>query len=207
MIIQHPKINFANTKRAFQQFAANYNERHNESREQLKPAHFAQFYVYIRLMQRNMSQSAKKAINSGHREALAINTNNLPHLFTNNTEMRKQLDGGHHSTFIRRANRLIKAGAIKKINHGPNRNYEIIVNPHLLFIDDLTGHPNTLRPNIEMAEKWPETGDSEAPEIAKSEQNIVSLKEHFNKLIIHPAESAATDKTPKTAESEAADNK
>jgi len=206
MIIQQPKINFANTKRAFQQFAANYNARHDESRVQLKPAHFAQFYVYLRLMQRNMSQECKRAINSGHPEALAINTDDLPHLFTNNTEMRKQLDGGHPSTFIRRADRLIKAGAILKINHGPVRNYEIIINPHLLFIYDESGRPDTLRPNLEQAEKWLEPGGPETSKIAKCKQNIVSLKEHSNKIIIHQAESAATDNSSKAAVSVAADS-
>ena len=167
MIIHHPKINFANTKRAFQQFAANYNSQHNESSEQLKPAHYAQFYVYVRLMQRNMSQECKRAINGGNPGAMAINTDDLPHLFTNNTEMCKQMDGGVPSTFIRRADRLIKAGAIIKINHGPVRNYEIIINPYLLFIDDLPGQPNTLRPNIDLAEKWRHNSDSDIPKIAK----------------------------------------
>jgi len=203
MIIHEPRINFANTQRAFRKFAARYNEG-KESSEQLKSAHFAQFYTYVRLLERNIAQNNNKALNNGTPLAMSINSDDLPHLYTNNTEMRKQLDGGHTSTFIRRAERLTKAGAIQKINHGPVRNYEIIINPYLLFIIDMSGQSNTLRPNLEKAERWNSTGILENPKVAKSEQNIVSFKKkQFNKEINKQAESFGNDSFEKDTKKDA----
>ena len=197
MIIHEPRINFANTQRAFRKFAARYNEG-KESSEQLKPAHFAQLYTYVRLLERNIAQNNNQALINGTPKAMAIDTYDLPHLYTNNTEMRKQLDGGHTSTFIRRAERLTKAGAIQKINHGPVRNYEIIINPHLLFIMDMSGSLNTLRPSLEKAESWNSTGISGNPKVAKCEQNIVSFQKKLsNKEINNQAESFGNDSSQK----------
>ena len=197
MIIHEPRINFANTQRAFRKFAAKYNEG-KESSEQLKSAHFAQFYTYVRLLERNIAQDNNRAKKNGNPKAMAINADELPHLYTNNTEMRKQLDGGHTSTFIRRAERLAKAGAIHKINHGPVRNYEIIINPYLLFIVDMSGSPSTLRPDLEKAESWNPKGIAENPKVANCEQNIVSFKKKlFNKEINNQAESFNNDNSQK----------
>jgi len=200
MIIHEPRINFANTQRAFRKFAAKYNEG-KESSEQLKSAHFAQFYTYVRLLERNIAQDNNRAKKNGNPKAMAINADDLPHLYTNNTEMRKQLDGGHTSTFIRRAERLAKAGAIHKINHGPVRNYEIIINPYLLFIVDMSGSPSTLRPDLEKAESWNPKGIAENPKVANCEQNIVSFKKKlFNKEINNQAESFNNDNSQKDTE-------
>ena len=204
MTIHEPKINFANTQRAFRKYIDKYNQ-DKESREQIKPAHFAQFYTYVRLLERNIAQNNTRAYNNGTPEAMAINRYDLPHLFTNNTEIRKQMDGGHHSTFIRRAERLEKAGVIQKIKHGPTRNYEIIINPHLLYIVDLSGKQESLKPNLEKAETWMASRNNDSSIVAKSEQNIVSFKEHFNKIIINQAESAGRNSMTNSAGSSTAD--
>ena len=196
MQIKEPKIIFSNSQRAFREYAELYNEFHkNESSEQLKAAHFTQFYAYLRLLQRNIHQNNTRAINHGSPESMAIDTDNLPHLFTNNTELRKQLDGGVPSTLLRRFERLRKANIVRKINHGPMKNYEIIINPHLLFIIDATGEPGKNKIDLEKAQKWEPQELSDSSKIAKRKQNIVSFKEPFNKIIIHQKESANADKS------------
>ncbi len=190
MEIKEPKIVFSNTKRALQQYAALYNEFHkDESKEQLKPAHFAQFYTYVRLLERNIAQDNMKAFNEKKYASMAIDTDAIPHLFTNNTELKKQLDGGVPSTFIRRYERLAKAGLVRKINHGPVKNYEIIINPYMLFIVDNSGAPGKNRPDLQLAQKWGEKWDSDNAKIAICKENIVSFQEPFNKIIIQDKES------------------
>ncbi len=195
MIIPEPKLIFSNSKSAFQEYAKRYNEG-QESAEQLKSPHFAQFYTYLRLSQRNMAQSNMKAINKEGRHSMAINTDFLPHLYTNNSEMRKQMDGGVPSTFLRRFERLDKAGVIRKIKHGPVKNYEIIINPHLLFIIDEKGSKSRNKINIELAQKWGSEWDSDNSKSANCIENIVSFKEHLNKEIIHQSESGNPDILP-----------
>ncbi len=196
MIIE-PKIYFAGTKRAIQAFARQYNEG-KESREQLKSAHLQQMYAYVRLLERNISQRNVELINSGQWAATAIDRELPPHLLTNNKEMSKQLDGGHPSTILRRYERLAQAGLIRKINHGPVRNYEIIINPGILHIIDLSGGAGALKPDPAKAEKWAEQWDLENSKIAKRTPYTVSFIEHSNKLIIPQKVSDKSDEILKS---------
>lgn len=192
MNIPEPKLIFSNTKRAFQEYAKRYNEG-KESTEQLKPGHFAQYYTYVRLLQRNIAQANNKAINNDAPESMAIDTDNLPHLYTNNSELAKQMDGGVPSTFVRRFNRLEKAGVVRKINHGPVKNYELILNPYLLLIVDAAGTTARNSIDLEKAKKWGANKVCDSSKIAKRKQNIVSFKELSNKIIIHHKGSATAD--------------
>ena len=192
MKIKEPKLIFSNSQRAFREYALLYNAG-KEKRDQLKPAHFSQFYTYLRLFQRNMAQNNNKAINADDLGAMMLDTDQMPHLFTNNTELRKQLDGGASSTILRRFQRLADAGVLRKIKHGPVKNYEIIINPYLLFIIDESGADARHRINIEKAQKWVDIGDLATVKSANCTQNIVSFKNNSNKIIIHEKESATAD--------------
>ena len=137
MKLKRAAFKFLVSKFAYDQYQKDYNE-NKPSKEQLKAVHAEIMYEIFGLFGKKI-----KAIREMEDLAPAIDSNNLPHVHTNNVilgDRRKRSE----ATVYRAIKRLIDAQVItKKINHGRIRDYELVINPELLAVFD------TLNPDFE----------------------------------------------------------
>jgi len=120
----HKTINFNLHRYLFEAFRYNWNK-NRPSSEQLKMNHRDYFYDLLRIARAEIIKKQKRYDynpDGGH----------LVKITTNNVKLAKKRCSSPR-TIINYNQRLLKAGVIKKVFHGTNRDYDIILNEYLVF--------------------------------------------------------------------------
>ncbi len=128
MRLKRPKFSFNVSKRVFDVYMEDYNE-DKKSKDKLKAAHSDIFYELLLHFAKRVKIIREMPF------APPIDTNALPHVFTNNIilgDRRKRSP----TTIWRLCNRLIDAGVLTKTRHGSVKDIEFEIRPELLAIYD-----------------------------------------------------------------------
>ena len=129
--IARPYVNFAICKAAFDSFAVLQNQK-KEEKKQLRSVHHELFYKLVRFYSVQLS---KEKENLGEFK-LGFTSNTFPVLHTSNISLSAELKRDK-ATIYRQITRLIEVGVIvRKIHHGHNHKFELLINPQLLLIFD-----------------------------------------------------------------------
>lgn len=180
-VVKYPVLLYKNSLTAFLNFASEYNS-DKPLREQLRPTHAKLFARILTLLSRQIYEHNRLFQDTP--EFRKINTQEPVKLQTN----RKALSWIENTlkinenTVYRQLNRMIDAGVIsEKINHGSQMNFELLINPEILLISDLTN------PDYKPTSKNLETENKAIPKdlnTSFSPEYLIPEKEHFNNLNI-----------------------
>lgn len=150
MIIKKPNLVFMPSLACYKTFQSQYNQTRENKAEQLRRPHQELFAELLRQYRRQLS-NYRKLFNDTP-DQLLINPD-TPTLSTNRMRLSRALNC-HHSSIYRQLNRLIESGAIEtKIGHGTQRNFELILNPNLVLINDVD-NPEIATTSIYLAESY-----------------------------------------------------
>lgn len=129
MIITKPVQSYKLSMKAYNNFANIFNSDKKYLRERLNPQHNI-FFNHLVREYRQMLFTQNKI------QCQPIDSNNMPPLSTNRAVF-ANITGRSKRTISDYITKLMKVGAIiKKINHGPELNFELWINPELLIIFD-----------------------------------------------------------------------
>lgn len=157
-ILKIPSVDFIINKISYDRFSAHYNQvvqrynrfvaRHNlklevlnglapkkEKKQRLTDSHDELYYELIRQYNKQIIEHCQKF---GYKyEFCQVTIDTIPTLKTNNGQLQLIKNSKISKTTVwRRMSRLIEAGVISKINHGPERDYEIVFHPKVIFMAD-----------------------------------------------------------------------
>ncbi len=136
MIIELPEVNMYASKIAFNSFMEQFNDSKEHNREMLKSPHLQMFDKLIQLSNRQIKKDRQSLVET-EPSCLHLNTEEPYVLFTNSTSLSRILKCSAN-TVRNRIAKLEKSGAIvSKTNHGRTKNYELLLNPELLLINDV----------------------------------------------------------------------
>ncbi len=184
MIIENPIVQYDVSIAAIEDYFKLYNKDREYSEGRLRPVHKLLMDSLLKSQKYYINKNRKKAKQSNNKAIMAIDSDDMPPVVTNNKKLGGKI-GMDGSTTWRQISRLIEAGLLEKTYHGPDREYDLYINIHLFGIVDAENKENRVKPNLHKV--------LEKSKIAKCNHNTVLNSNYSNNKIIDSMESAKAD--------------